>query len=87
MYFAKEMFGIFLYYFYKLSRLGFLHFSRFMHNGTVLYEMYHQQENKWYPQGFLLPISKLHFILAAQNLLAHNNITIDYYVKVNFLRL
>ena len=54
MYFAKEMLGIFLYYFYKLSRLGFLHFSSFMHNGTVLYEMYHQQQNKWYPQGFLL---------------------------------
>ena len=36
---------------------------------------------------FYLPISKLHSILAVANLLAHNNITISYYVQVNSLRL
>ena len=35
--------------------------------------------------GFYLPISKLHSILAVANLLAHNNITISYYVQVNSL--
>ena len=34
--------------------------------------MYHQQQNKWYPQGVDMPISKLYSILAAANLLAHN---------------
>ena len=38
----------------------------------------HQQQNKWYPKGVYLPISKLHSILAIRNLLAHNNITISY---------
>ena len=37
--------------------------------------MYHQQQNKWYPKGVCLPIPKLHSILAAANLLAHNNIS------------
>ena len=46
---------------------------------------YHQQQNKWYPKCFYLPISKLHFILAVPNLLAHNIITISYYVQVNSL--
>ena len=36
---------------------------------------------------FYLPISNLHSILAVSNLLAHNNITITYYVQVNSLRL
>ena len=53
--------------------------------------MYHQQQNKCYPsQRFLLAhfgISKLHSILVVPNLLAHNNITISYYVQVNTLRL
>ena len=49
--------------------------------------MYHQQQNKWYPKGFHLLISKLHSILALLNLLGHNNITISYYVQVNSLRL
>ena len=35
------------------------------------------------PKGVYLPISKLHFILAVANLLAHNNITISYYGQVN----
>ena len=39
------------------------------------------------PKGVYLPISKLHSILAVANLLAHNNITISYYVQVNSLRL
>ena len=36
---------------------------------------YYQQQNKWYPSkdDYYLPISKLHFILAVANLLAHNN--------------
>ena len=38
-------------------------------------------------KSFYLLISKLHFILAVANLLAHNNITISYYVQVNSLRL
>ena len=29
-----------------------------------LSSMYHQQQNKWYPKGFHLPISKLYSILA-----------------------
>ena len=36
-------------------------------------------------KGFCLPISKLQSILAVTNLLAHNNITISYYVQVNSL--
>ena len=36
--------------------------------------MYHHQQNKWYPNGVYLPISKLHSILAVANLLAHNKI-------------
>ena len=34
---------------------------------------YHMQQNKRYPKGVYLPISKLHSILAVTNLLAHNN--------------
>ena len=45
--------------------------------------MYIQQQNKWYPKGAYLPISKVHSILAVANLLAHNNMTISYYVQVN----
>ena len=37
--------------------------------------MYHRQENKCYPKGVRLPISKLHSMLAVVNLLAHNNIS------------
>ena len=48
---------------------------------------YHQQQNKWNLQMFFLPIAKLHFSLAMANLLAHNNLTISYYVQVNSLRL
>ena len=50
-------------------------------------QMYHQQQNKWYPKCVYLPIAKLHFILEVPDLLAHNNITISYYVQVNSLRL
>ena len=35
--------------------------------------MYHRQQNKWYPKGDYLPISKLHSILVVVNLLAHTN--------------
>ena len=35
--------------------------------------MYHRQQNKHYPKGVYLPISKLLSILAIANLLAHNN--------------
>ena len=37
--------------------------------------MYHRQQNKCYPKGVYLPISKLHSILAVAILLAHNNIS------------
>ena len=39
------------------------------------------------PKGVYLLISKLHSILAVANLIAHNNITISYFVQVNSLRL
>ena len=34
---------------------------------------YHRRQNKCYPQGVYLPISKLHSIIAEANLLANNN--------------
>ena len=37
--------------------------------------MYHRQQNKCYPKGVYLPISKVLSILAVANLLAHNNIS------------
>ena len=37
-------------------------------------EMYHQQQNKYYPKGVYLPISKIHSILAVANLHAHSNL-------------
>ena len=50
--------------------------------------MYSQQQNIWYPpEGFYLPISKLHSILALANLLAYNNLWLCYYGQVNSLRL
>ena len=49
--------------------------------------MYSQQQNKWYPKGVYLSISKLHSILAVGNLLAHNNLCLCYYGQVNSLRL
>ena len=39
------------------------------------------------PKGVYLSISKIHSILVAANLLAHNNITLNYYIQVNSLRL
>ena len=38
-------------------------------------------------KGVYWSISKLHLILAVANLLAHNNVTISYYVQVHSLRL
>ena len=35
--------------------------------------MYHRQQNKCYPKGVYLPISKRDTILAVANLLAHND--------------
>ena len=37
------------------------------------------------PKGVYLPISKLLSILAVANSLAHNNITVRYYVQINSL--
>ena len=38
----------------------------------MLIEIYHQQQNKWYPQMFLVHYEAiLHFILAVPNSLAH----------------
>ena len=51
-------------------------------------DMYHRQQVNGTPKGFYVPISKLYSIYAvANNLLAHNNITISYYWQVNSLRL
>ena len=42
--------------------------------------MYHRQQNKCYPKGVYLPISKLHSFLAVAILHVHNNISeICYY--------
>ena len=51
--------------------------------------MYHQQQNKWYPNCVYLPISKLHYILAVANLLIYLriNLWLCYYGQVNSLRL
>ena len=49
--------------------------------------MYSQQQKNGTPKSVYLPILKLHSNLAAANLLAHNNITISYYMQVNSLRL
>ena len=54
---------------------------------SVISVTYHKQQNKWYPKGVFLPISKLHSILAVANLLVHNNMTMSYYVQINSLRL
>ena len=59
--------------------------TKVMRTGAALY---HQQQNKCYPKGVYLPISKLLSILVvAKNLLAHNNTTVSNYVQVNSLRL
>ena len=42
-----------------------------MSNVENVRQMYHHHQNKWYPKGVYLPISKLHSILAVANLLAH----------------
>ena len=39
------------------------------------------------PKDVYLTISKQHYISGVRNLLAHNNITMSYYVQVNSLRL
>ena len=41
----------------------------------LLIQMYHRQQNKCYPSGVYLSISKLHLILTVANLLAYNNIS------------
>ena len=41
--------------------------------GFLFKIMYYRQENKCYPKGVYLRISKLHSNLAVANLLAHNN--------------
>ena len=41
----------------------------------VLSALYHQQQNKCYPKGVYLPISKLHSILAVANFFAHYNLS------------
>ena len=42
---------------------------------------YHHQQNKWYPKGVHLPISKLHSTLALANLLAHYKISQICYIS------
>ena len=42
-----------------------------MSNVENVRQMYYQHQNKWYPKGVYLPISKLYSILAVANLLAH----------------
>ena len=44
-----------------------------MHVLMIIARKNHRQQNKCYPKGVYLLISKLHSILAVVNLLAHNN--------------
>ena len=52
----------------------------------IYIDMYSQQQNKGYPKGFYVPISKLHCILSVPNLLAYNNLWLCY-GQVNSVRL
>ena len=52
--------------------------------GTILF---HQQQNKWYTQMYLLAHLEDTLYFTVANLLAHNNITISYYMQVNSLQL
>ena len=49
--------------------------------------LYHHSKINGSLKCVYLPISKLHAILCVANLVAHNNITISYYMQVNSLRL
>ena len=52
--------------------------------------MYHQQQNRLYPQSCFLANSEAKYtysILAVANLLAHNNLWLCYYRQVNSVRL
>ena len=50
--------------------------------------MYHQQKYKWYPQMCLLAhFEAIHSILALANLVAHNNLWLGNYRRVNLVRL
>ena len=62
--------------------------TKIKNSGNLILCLQQSKINGNYPQRCLyLPISKLHSILAETNLLAHNNITISYYVQVNSQRL
>ena len=50
-----------------------LTFSFADHENYIYGFVHHHQQNKWYPKGVYLPISKVPSILAVANLLAHNN--------------
>ena len=56
-----------------------------MSNVENVKQMYYQHQNKWYPKGVYLPISKLYSILAVANLLAHILVCING--QVNSVRL
>ena len=56
-----------------LSATNFVQWELLSDEDTEWTLLYHQ----WYPQRFLLPIPKLHSILAVSNLLTHNNLAIS----------
>ena len=49
--------------------------------------LYHQQQNQWYLQMFLLAHFEATLYFSVAKSLAHNNITISYFVQENSLRL
>ena len=67
----------------------FLEGTRQVYIEIVIYYlyMYNQQQNKWYPQRCLLAHFKATLYFNVANVLAHNNVSICYYVQVNSLRL
>ena len=48
--------------------------------------MYHRLQNKCYPKGVYLPISKLNSILPVANLLAHNKHKSNLLLRYNSLQ-
>ena len=54
-----------------------------MPNVENVRQMYYQHQNKWYPKGVYLNISKLYSILAVANLLAH---ILVYVLMVKWIR-
>ena len=49
--------------------------------------MYHQQQNKWYLQKFLLAYFEATLDFSRSELIAHNNLWLVYYGLVNLVKL